>query len=79
MYRRALKGDIEGDFRYHWLLVDSLEMYFNIKGIWFLGPKKSLSWLYENERDTYILFHNALQVQSNMNDLKRLVDCIMRL
>ena len=50
MLDRSKKGDIEGDFRYHWMLNDSLEIYFNIKDKWYLGPKKSLKWLYENEK-----------------------------
>lgn len=50
MFRRAKKGDIEGNFRYHWMLTDALEIYFNIKGVWYLGPKKSLQWLYENDK-----------------------------
>ena len=30
MLRRAKKGDAEGNFRYHWMLTDALEIYFKL-------------------------------------------------
>jgi predicted nucleotidyltransferase len=79
MLNRAQKEDIEGNFRYHWLLVDSLEIYFNIKGLWYLGPKKSLKWLYENDRDAYNVFDNALKVNADIADVEKLVEFIRSL
>ncbi|MDR3275814.1 MAG: nucleotidyltransferase domain-containing protein, partial [Treponema sp.] len=29
MYKRSQKGDTEGNYRFHWMLNDSLEIYFN--------------------------------------------------
>ncbi|WP_434643312.1 nucleotidyltransferase domain-containing protein [Thermoanaerobacterium thermosaccharolyticum] len=79
MFNRAQKGDIEGNYRYHWLLVDSLEIYFNIKGLWYLGPKKSLKWLYENDRDAYNVFDNALKVNADIADVEKLIEFIRSL
>lgn len=73
MLRRAGKGDIEGDFRYHWLLVDSLEIYFNLRDLWYLGPKKSLIWLEENDEITYSLFKEALSIGSSFSNIKSLI------
>lgn len=77
MLKRSKKGDIEGNFRYHWLLTDTLEIYFNIKGIWYLGPKKSLQWLYENDREAYYIFNNALRINTDITDIERLIEHII--
>jgi predicted nucleotidyltransferase len=73
MLNRAKKGDIEGNFRYHWMLVDSLEIYFGIKGLWYLGPKKSLYWLKENDRNAYKLFNDALNINSSFEKIENLI------
>ena len=49
-----------GDYRFHWMLKDSLEIYFELKGLWYLGPKKAINWLNENDEIAYNLFRNAL-------------------
>lgn len=73
MLNRAKKGDIEGNFRYHWMLVDSLEIYFGIKGLWYLSPKKSLYWLKENDRNAYKLFNDALNINSSFEKIENLI------
>lgn len=73
MLRRAGKGDIEGDFRYHWLLVDSLEIYFNLRDLWYLGPKKSLRWIKENDEITYELYREALNIGSSFTEVEKLI------
>lgn len=77
MLKRAKKGGAVGNFRYHWLLVDSLEIYFNIKGFWYLGPNKSLKWLYENNKEAYYVFSNALKINANIIEVERLIDYIV--
>jgi len=77
MLNRAKKGDIEGNFRYHWMLVDSLEIYFGIKGLWYLGPKKSLYWLKENDRNAYKLFNDALNINSSFEKTENLISFII--
>ena len=42
MLARAEKGDPEGNFRRHWLLMALLEDYFALRGRWYLGPKEEL-------------------------------------
>lgn len=46
MLARATKGDIEGDFRRHWLLSDLLEDYCALRERWYQGPKQALLALY---------------------------------
>lgn len=77
MLNRAKMGDIEGNFRYHWMLVDSLEIYFGIKGLWYLGPKKSLCWLKENDINVYKLFNDALNINSSFEKIENLISFII--
>ncbi|MGI4794561.1 MAG: nucleotidyltransferase domain-containing protein [Janthinobacterium lividum] len=42
MLARAAKGDVEGNFRRHWLLSALLEDYCALRGRWYLGPKQAL-------------------------------------
>lgn len=40
MFARIHRGDTEGMFGWHWLLQDSLEIYCNMRDIFYFGPKK---------------------------------------
>lgn len=73
MHKRSLKGDTEGDFRYHWLLYDSLEIYFKVMNQWYLGPKKSLEWLKINDPYVYTLFSMALKRNAENSDIVKLI------
>lgn len=42
MLARAAKGDVEGDFRRHWLLSTLLEDYCAFRRRWYLDPKQTL-------------------------------------
>lgn len=77
MLKRAEKGDIEGNFRYHWMLTDTLEIYFNIKGKWYLGPKKSLEWLNINDKTAYDRFNNALKINTDITEIEKLIQFIV--
>ncbi|MBP1943572.1 nucleotidyltransferase domain-containing protein [Cytobacillus luteolus] len=74
MYLRSSKNDIEGNYRFYWMLKDSLEIYFELKGLWFLGPKKAFSWLQENDTLGYNLFKNALEKEENTKEVEQLLE-----
>ncbi|WP_407271342.1 nucleotidyltransferase domain-containing protein [Radiobacillus sp. PE A8.2] len=74
MYLRSSKNDIEGNYRFYWMLKDSLEIYFDLKGLWFLGPKKAFSWLQENDALAYSLFKNALDKEGNTKEVEQLLE-----
>jgi predicted nucleotidyltransferase len=76
MYLRSNKNDIEGDYRFHWMLKDSLEIYFELKGLWYLGPKSSFSWLKENDVMVYDFFTNALAKDAKKSNIEELLDYI---
>jgi len=60
MLRRAERTDAEGCFRRHWLLVDSLEIYTELRGWPYLGPKKALAQLEKKDKAVFILYERAL-------------------
>ncbi len=60
MLRRAECTDAEGCFRRHWLLVESLEIYTELRGWPYLGPKKALAQLEKKDRAVFALYEKAL-------------------
>ncbi|MEF3353887.1 nucleotidyltransferase domain-containing protein [Paenibacillus sp. GYB006] len=78
MVKRSLRGDSEGDYRLHWLLKDSLEIYFKLQNIWYFGPKKSIQWLQEHDQRAYTLFSNALHRNASNKDIEILIDYIIK-
>lgn len=61
MLLRTGREDAEGYFRWHWLLTDSLEIYFDIIKEPYFGPKKSLRHLAEIDREGFKKYENALK------------------
>ncbi len=75
MLERAGRGDAEGMYRWHWLLTDSLEIYCDIMQHPFLGPKKALAWLKEQQPEAFSLYERAL-LEISPDSLKGWIDCI---
>lgn len=60
MLERTKRNDTEGTFRWHWLLVDSLEIFCNIRKAPYYGPKKALKWMKENHPNAFLAYQRAL-------------------
>ncbi len=60
MLDRARRGDAEGDYRWHWLLFDSLEIYFQLRGEFYFGPRKGLQLLQEQDPAAFAVYARAL-------------------
>lgn len=60
MLERAKRYDAEGMFRWHWVLIDSLEIFCDIMHHPYLGPKKSLKWMKENAPNAFEYYEKAL-------------------
>ncbi|MBO4807459.1 MAG: nucleotidyltransferase domain-containing protein [Lachnospiraceae bacterium] len=80
MLARTVREDEEGFFRWHWLLVDSIEIYCDIKGIRYFGPKKTLRKMKNDDRGAFAIYSKALKELnkdslrewiSYLNDIKR--------
>lgn len=74
MLKRSERGDCEGDFRAHWLLVDALEIYFKLIDQTYLGPKKSLAWLKQNDLEFYKYYESALKPGADSISLRNLIE-----
>ena len=61
MLARTLRGDTEGYYRWHWLLCDSLEIYFDVKQLHYYGPKKALRFVAQTDPEAFRLYSLALK------------------
>ena len=62
MLLRAERNDAEGLYRWHWLLTDSLEIYCDVKGLPYFGPKKALRRMEQSDAEAFRLYAKALSV-----------------
>ena len=60
MFERVKRCDAEGMFRWHWVLIDSLEIFCDIVHHPYFGPKKTLKWMEENHPHAFELYRKAL-------------------
>lgn len=72
MLERAKREDTEGYYRWHWLLVDTLKIYFDCIGSYYFGPKKSLEILKKKDIRGYMLYQKAV----TSFDMKSLIQWI---
>ena len=67
MLARTVREDAEGYYRWHWLLMDSLEIYFDIKHLYYHGPKKALKYMQNNDSETFDIYLCALKEMNQDN------------
>lgn len=60
MYERAKRCDVEGMFRWHWVLIDGLEIFCDMTQHPYFGPKRSLKWMKENYPTAFECYEKAL-------------------
>ena len=75
MSTRAKRGDCEGLFRWHWVLIDSLEIFCDIMRQPYLGPKKSL--MEKSQPEAFNCYKKALQ-NFRMDDLDEWIEYIKK-
>lgn len=61
MLGRAKRQDPEGMFRWHWVLTESLEIYFDLAGQPYWGPKKAMGWMARHDPAAFACYSQALQ------------------
>jgi len=72
MLIRASGDTIEAKYRRTWLPCALLEIYFELRNMWYLGSKHSFLWLQENDRSTYGMFEEAFSDPSDISVLEKL-------
>ncbi len=78
MLNRAVRGDAEGYFRWHWVLTDSLEIYCSVRDKFYFGPKKTLAMLEREAFDHHLIYTDAL-IKYDENSLKRWLNLLFDL
>ncbi|NMG07947.1 nucleotidyltransferase domain-containing protein [Brasilonema sp. UFV-L1] len=76
MLERAKTSDVESLYRRYWLAVDLLQIYFDLRRQWYLGPKKSLIWLREHDSIGYHLFSQVYERGIRFDDLGKLSEYV---
>lgn len=61
MLLRVERDDLEGFYRWHWVLVDSLEIYCDICSVKYFGPKKTLTEMKNKNIEAYQIYGDALK------------------
>ncbi len=61
MVLRIKRGDAEGAYRGHWVLVDSLEIFCEVMHHTYNGPKKSLLWMKKECPEAFLYYLDALK------------------
>lgn len=61
MLSRTLREDVEGYYRWHWVLFDSLEIYYDLNYMHYYGPKKALRLMESTDTEAYQIYSRALK------------------
>ena len=61
MLERTRRGDAEGLFRWHWVLIDSLEIFCDVMHQPYFGPKKALKWMEAQHPAAFACYRDALE------------------
>ena len=75
MFERVKRCDCEGMFRWHWVLIDSLEIFCDIMQQPYLGPKKALKWMEETHPEAFAYYKKSLQSFS-IDSLEAWIVCV---
>jgi len=78
MLKRSSSGDVEANYRRHWMLVDLLQVYFEAQGEWYLGCKLSFEWLQENQPEMYRFFEQIYRPGATQAELEEGVENILQ-
>lgn len=77
MLNRTIRDDLEGLYRLHWLLKDSLEIYFDLKGQYYFGPKKALRQMRAEDSECAEIYYRALRNPSYEN-VQKWLGCLRK-
>ena len=61
MLARTARRDPEGCYRWHWLLTDSLEIYCDLRELYYRGPKKALRQMEATDGEAFRVYSRALR------------------
>jgi predicted nucleotidyltransferase len=79
MLERAHDKDIDSHYRRTWLQHDLLEIYFDMRDLWYLGSKKSFHYLQQHDQPTFNLFEKIYKEPLNIDLLTALAKQVARI
>lgn len=77
MLSRVERNDPEAMFRWHWLLIDSLEIFCDKTHQVYLGPKKTLKWMEKKYPEALSYYSKALY-DFNINSLEDWINYLVK-
>ncbi len=78
MLARTGREGAEGFFRWHWLLCDSLEIYFDVAKQFYFGPQKALKQMETADPAAYSIYSSALK-EMNSESLSKWIEYIKKI
>lgn len=79
MLKRSNGNEAEELYRRTWLVTDALENYFILRNKWYEGPKLALSWLENNDTNTFDVYQSVLRAGTLTPLFSRLIRAIFML
>lgn len=76
MLCRACRDDAEGQYRAHWVLTDSLQIYCDVRDRFYFGPKKTIARMQQDDPEGFSLFCDAMK---DRNYLKCWIRHVLRI
>ena len=73
MVARVRRGDVEANYRYHWLLFQLLEDHYPMMGRRYPGPKRAFADLAARDPATFTAFESALVPGARFDAVEGLV------
>ena len=78
MLERSKGSDIEARFRRTWLPCELLEIYFQLRNMWYQGSKQSFKWLSAHDPAAYQAFSECFSEPTSIEKLDTLVKITLR-
>lgn len=78
MLDRSQVDGVHGAYRRIWLQRELLKIYFEMRDLWYFGPKRALIYLDQNDQRVYKMFDEAYRDPSNLNTLTTLANEVIK-
>ena len=76
MLARSEGDSVDAHYRRHWMLLDSLPLWFSLRQLRYPGAKAAFSWLKREAPETYAIFQRACCPGAEHDTLVALITCL---
>lgn len=78
MLSRSQSANTDSRYRRTWLQFELLELYFELRNLWFLGHKKSFAYLAEHDETGLALFESMYNLHEDYSAMKAVAEHVMQ-